>query len=64
MAVAGQRTREEVEHNIDDENLVAEMYKYGGAFTLVGLQFDYKPRKNAPVMRVKLDGLLKDGETY
>jgi hypothetical protein len=65
MAVAGRGGGEEVEQRVvDDENLVAEMYKYGGAFSLVGLEFDFRAREDAPALRIKLDGLLKDGETY
>jgi hypothetical protein len=64
MAVAGQGAGKEVEQQIEDENLVAEMYKYGGAFSLVGLEFFYKAREDLPATRIRLDGLLKDGESY
>jgi hypothetical protein len=64
MAVAGDRGGEEVEQRVEDERMVAEMYKYGGAFSLVGLEFYYKPAADAPEIRVKLDGLFRNGETY
>lgn len=64
MAVAGNRGGEEVEQRVEDERMVAEMYKYGGAFSLVGLEFFYRPTEGAPEIRVRLDSLLRDGETY
>jgi hypothetical protein len=64
MAVAGQGAGKEVEQEIQDEKLVAELYKYGGAFSLVGLEFFYKQRKDAPALRIRLEGLLRDGESY
>jgi hypothetical protein len=64
MAVAGNRGGEEVEQRVEDERMVAKMYKYGGAFSLVGLEFFYRPTEGAPEIRVRLDGLLRDGETY
>lgn len=64
MAVAGDRGGEEVEQRVEDDRMVAEMYKLGGAFSLVRLEFYYKPAADAPEIRIKLDGLLRDGETY
>jgi hypothetical protein len=64
MAVEGQRGGKEVEQEIEDEEIVAALYKYGGAFSLVGLWFYHKARKDAPEIKVKLDGLLRDGEQY
>jgi hypothetical protein len=40
------------------------MYKYGGAFSLVGLEFFYRAREDAPELRIGLDGLQRDGESY
>jgi hypothetical protein len=64
MAVARDRGGEEVEQRVEDDRMVAEMYKLGGAFSLVGLEFYYKPAADAPKISVKLDGLFRDGETY
>jgi hypothetical protein len=43
MAVGGEGRGEEVEQQVRDDNTVSEMYKYGGAFALIGLEFDYRP---------------------
>lgn len=64
MAVAGQGVGEEIEQEIEDDKLVSELYKYGGAFSLVGLEFFYKQREDAPALRIRLEGLLRDGESY
>jgi hypothetical protein len=64
MAVAGQGVGEEVEQEIEDDKLVTELYKYGGAFSLVSLEFFYKQREDAPALRIRLEGLLRDGESY
>jgi hypothetical protein len=64
MAVGGEGRGEEVEQRVRDDNTVSKMYKYGGAFALIGLEFDYRPRKDAPAIRVRLNGLHGNGETY
>jgi hypothetical protein len=64
MAVARERAGGEVEQRVAEDNGVAEMYKYGGAFSLIGLEFFYKPEEDAPEMKIRLEGLHRDGETY
>jgi hypothetical protein len=64
MAVASQREGEEVEQAAEGDNTVADIYKYGGAFALIGLEFFYREGENAPEIRVRLNGLHGNGETY
>jgi hypothetical protein len=64
MAMEGNGRGEEVEQLGIEENTVAEIYKYGGAFLLVGLEFFYKTEDGSPEMRIQLDGLQRDGGTY
>jgi hypothetical protein len=45
MAVAGNRGGEEVNEEVPDDKVVAEMYKYGGAFSLIGLEFSTSLRR-------------------
>jgi hypothetical protein len=64
MAVAEDRRGEKVEQRVHDNNTVAEMYKYGGAFALIGLEFFYQRKEGGPPIEIRLDGLHRDGETY
>jgi hypothetical protein len=64
MAVAEERRGEEVDQQLREDNTVSEMYKYGGAFALISLEFDYKPREDAQMIRVRLNGLHGNGKTY
>jgi hypothetical protein len=53
-----------MDQQIDDDKIVAALYKYGGAFSLVGLEFYYRPKEDAPELRIRLDGPQRDGESY
>jgi hypothetical protein len=48
----------------EEEGLVARMYKYGGAFSLIGLTFFYQIKEGERPILICLEGLNRDGESY
>jgi hypothetical protein len=47
-----------------DQEIVAELYKYGGAFALIGLEFLYQANDELQPSRARLEGMLENGESY
>jgi hypothetical protein len=48
----------------EEGGIVSKMYKYGGAFSLIGLTFFYQKREGKRPILIRLTGLQKDGESY
>jgi hypothetical protein len=54
----------EVDERAPERGTVAELYKLGGAFALVGLEFDYQARDEQQPSRIRLEGMMGNRETY
>jgi hypothetical protein len=54
----------EVDQGAPEQGTVAELYKLGGPFALVGLEFDYQARDELQSSRIRLEGMMGNGETY
>jgi hypothetical protein len=48
----------------EKKGVVADMYKYGGAFALIGLTFFHREKEGEGPILVRLTGLHGKGETY
>jgi hypothetical protein len=54
----------EVEQRGPEQGTVAALFKYAGAFALVGLEFDYQASDELQPSRIRPEGMMGNGETY